>query len=294
MSRADWLRTFIAVYRNGSVTAGARTRGLSQPAASQQLAELSRAVGGAVFARSARGVTPTVRGRELYAQVAEPLDRLEAVLAGLDGGRIRHAAETLRVATTAELFEGHVLPRLAQMQVRITAVFGDDERVTNLVAVGDADVAITTSPPPRRPHLDTRPLNGSTFALVTASSVAPTTPLTTLAAVADWLSARNWLAYSHELPITRRFWASAFGRSFDARLALVAPDLRAVSAAVELGLGTTLLPTYICARPLAEGRLVRLYDVEDLVPAQEWFAITRHADTANAIITEAVQLLSAA
>ena len=293
MSRADWLRTFVAVYRSGSVTAGARVRGLSQPAASQQLAELSRAVGGAVFARTARGVSPTGRGRELYAQIAEPLDRLETVLADLDGGHIRPATTTLRVATTAELFEAHALPRLAAMPARITAVFGDDEHVAKLVVGGDADIAITTSPPPRRPHLDSRPLSGSTFALVAAPTVAPDQPLTTLEEVGSWLSAGTWLAYSHELPITRRFWTSAFGRSFDAQLALVAPDLRVVAAAVELGLGTTLLPTYICARPLAEGRLVRLYDVEDLVPAQEWFVVTRHADTANPIIAGAMQLLSA-
>ena len=292
MSRADWLRTFVAVYRSGSVTAGAKARGLSQPAASQQLAELSRAMGGPVFARTARGVAPTARGRDLYAQIAEPLDRLETVLAGLDGGRVRPSSATLRVASTAELFEGHVLPRLAAMEARLIAVFGDDDRVVDLVAVGEADVAITTSPPPRRPHLESRRLHGSTFALVTAASIAPAKPLTTLAAVADWLRGGNWLAYSHELPITRRFWTSAFGGTFDARLTLVAPDLRVVAAAVELGVGTTLLPTYICARPLAEGRLVRLYDVDDLVPAQEWFAVTRNADTANATIAQAVGLLS--
>ena len=292
MSRADWLRTFVAVYRSGSVTAGARSRGVSQPAASQQLAELSRAVGGAVFARTARGVAPTARGRDLYAQIAEPLDRLETVLAGLDGGRVRQPSATLRVASTAELFENHLLPRLAAMDVRIIAAFGDDDQVVDLVAVGEADVAITTSPPPRRPHLESRPLDGSSFALVTAATIAPHKPLTTLAAVADWLRAGDWLAYSHELPITRRFWTTAFGRTFDARLALVAPDLRVVATAVELGLGTTLLPTYICARPLAEGRLVSIYDIDGLVPAQQWFAVTRNADTANATITQAVQLLS--
>ena len=292
MSRADWLRTFVAVYRSGSVTAGARSRGLSQPAASQQLAELSRAVGGAVFARTARGVAPTARGRDLYAQIAEPLDRLETVLAGLDGGRVRDASAMLRVASTAELFEGHVLLRLAPMRARIIAAFGDDERVVDLVAVGEADLGITTSPPPRRPHLEHRRLDGSTFALVTAASLAPAQPLPTLEAVADWLRGGNWLAYSHELPITRRFWTTAFGRTFDARLALVAPDLRVVAAAVELGLGTTLLPTYICARPLAEGRLVRLYDVDGLVPAQEWYAVTRNADTANPVLAQGLQLLS--
>ena len=34
MSAAEWLRTFVAVYRSGSVSGGAAVRNLSQPAAS--------------------------------------------------------------------------------------------------------------------------------------------------------------------------------------------------------------------------------------------------------------------
>jgi DNA-binding transcriptional LysR family regulator len=118
MSRSEWLRTFVAVYRTGSVTVGARSRGLSQPAASQQLAALARAVGGPVVSRGPGGVLPTARGRELYAQVAEPLDRLEDVLADLDGGRLRRrdrpvrpgpatAAEGRRAVTTIQA-AGHI------------------------------------------------------------------------------------------------------------------------------------------------------------------------------------------
>ena len=43
MSRPEWLRTFLAIYRAGSVAEAARLRGLSQPATSQQLAALERA-----------------------------------------------------------------------------------------------------------------------------------------------------------------------------------------------------------------------------------------------------------
>ena len=71
MASAEWLRTFVAVYRAGSVTDGAALRSLSQPAASQQLRSLERAVGTPVFVRTPHGTDPTRRGRELYAAVAE-------------------------------------------------------------------------------------------------------------------------------------------------------------------------------------------------------------------------------
>ena len=124
MSRAEWLRTFVAVYRAGSVTSGARARGISQPAASQQLTALSKAAGAPVLARTRDGVSPTSRGRELYAQVAESLDQPETVLAGLDGGKLSPAALPIRVGCTAELLEAYLLPRITGWPSPVTAIFG--------------------------------------------------------------------------------------------------------------------------------------------------------------------------
>lgn len=104
MASPDWLRTFLAVYRTGSISAGAVQRGLSQPAASQQLAALERRVGLPLFTRTATGVEPTRRGRELHALVADSLDRLEPVLAGLDGGSLAAPPPPVRFGSSAEFF----------------------------------------------------------------------------------------------------------------------------------------------------------------------------------------------
>src|SRR5580658_2573117 len=103
MSRPEQLRTFVAVYRARSVTDGARERGLSQPAASQQLAALERAVGGPLFVRTPRGVEPTGRSVALYAETASALDQLEAVLGGLETAEPATTAP-LRLGSTAEFF----------------------------------------------------------------------------------------------------------------------------------------------------------------------------------------------
>src|SRR5271156_442234 len=112
MAAAEWLRTFVAVYRRGSVSGGAAERNLSQPAASQQLASLERRIGLPLFVRTPQGVEPTRRGRELHAQVAESLDRLEPVLAGIDGGSVTPEAHSIRFGSSAEFFSYAVVPRL--------------------------------------------------------------------------------------------------------------------------------------------------------------------------------------
>jgi DNA-binding transcriptional LysR family regulator len=275
MARSEWLRTFVAVYRAGSVSEGARQRSLSQPAASQQLAGLERSIGAPLFVRSPAGMTPTARGRELYGEVAEPLDRLQAVLAGLDAGRVRSGRDVVRLGTTAEYFAAVVVPRLAAAGVRVTAQFGPDPVLLELLERGDLDVTVTATPPSRRVAAAEQ-VGERRFVLVGAPGRRPPPAARRrIESLADWLSAQPWVSYSAELPVTRRFWQGVLGRGFAAELRLVAPDLRAVLSAVEHDIGVSLLPAFVCAEALRAGRVVELHPVGDLVPAEPLFAAAR-------------------
>lgn len=277
MAASEWLRTFVAIYRSGSVTAGAGLRGLSQPAASQQLAGLERNAGAPLFVRTAGGVEPTRRGRELYAQVAEQLDGLEPVLAGLDGGVGATPPPTIRFGSTAEYFSFEVVSRFDPSGPALIASFGSDGEVIELLERGELDVAVTSTTPARRSIAST-PLDTKRFVLVAPPEMVPSPALGSMEELAEWLLGKPWVAYSAELPLTRRFWLSGLGRPFAANLRLVAPDLRAVVNAVEHGHGISLLPTFVCAEELAGGRILELFPVAGTVPAQPWFACTRVGD----------------
>src|SRR6185437_4998614 len=284
MARTEWLRTFLAVYRAGSVTDGARQRQLSQPAASQQLAGLERSVGAALFVRTPTGVEPTARGRELYGEVADPLDRLEGIMAGLDVGSVPARPAAIRLGCTAEYFHADAVPRLAGLDLSITARFGDD-LLRDLVQ-GDLDVVVTATGPGRQAV--GRPVGERRFVLVAPQP--PDTPVRSLPALADWLTGRRWVAYSHELPITRRFWRESLGRPFAADLRLVAPDLRAVAAAVVAGMGVSILPTSVCADPLAAGTMVEVYPVD--IEAEPWMACTRPGDDGRPAVAAVLAALA--
>jgi DNA-binding transcriptional LysR family regulator len=137
---------------------------------------------------------------------------------------------------------------------------------------------VTSVSPGRRSTVAT-PVGMKRFVLVgpplTVASPAPAS----LEALGRWLAGRPWVAYSAELPMTRRFWLSSLGRPFSGDLRLVAPDLRAVAAAVEHGLGCSLLPDFACVDGLARGTMVELYPAAPDVPSEPWFACTRAADT---------------
>jgi DNA-binding transcriptional LysR family regulator len=280
MSDTEWLRSFLAVYRAGSVTDAAYHRGISQPAVSQHLAALERAVGSRLFVRKPGGVEPTSRGRDLYAAVTEPLDALEAVLRRIHGDQAHALDPPVRVGTSPEFFAAEVVPRLAGQQIAVVATFGNDGELFTLLDRGELDLAVTSTTPPRR-ALRAASIGAKHFVLVVAQKLAPKRSLGSLEELAAWVTEQPWASYSLELPITRRFWQNVLGRPFPGPPQLVAPDLRAVLRAVELGVGVSLLPTFVCAESLAEGRIVELYPVSDLVPEEPWFACSRVGEAAR-------------
>jgi DNA-binding transcriptional LysR family regulator len=290
MARTEWLRTFLAVYRAGSVTDGARQRLLSQPAASQQLAGLERSVGTALFVRTPTGVEPTPRGRELYGEIADPMDRLETVMAGLDAGRVPPRPAAVRLGSTAEYFQAEALPRLGGLDVSVTAHFADDAGLLRLLAHGDLDVAVTSSGPGRQAV--GRAVGEKRFVLVAAAAAIPARPLRSVAALGEWLTGRRWVAYSHELPITRRFWRDVLGRPFAADVRLVAPDLRAVAAAVVAGIGVSILPTFVCADALATGAMAEVFPVTDHIATEPWLACTRSGDDGRTAVAALLDALA--
>ncbi len=288
MAHAEWLRTFLAIYRSGSLTVAASQRSLSQPAVSHQLAALERSIGEPLFVRGRRGVEPTAQARELYARVAEPLSALEPVVRGLESGHLDRPRAVVRAGASPEYFAAELLPRLSQLGLRITARFGDDAQLVDLLLRGELDVIVTSTSSARRGLAFTE-AGTKRFVLVGAPSLQPTARLGSVAALGEWLDGIPWVSYSHELPLTRRFWVSVLGRPFAGDLQLVAPDLRAVAEAACLGLGVSLLPEFVCREALVAGRLVEIYPVSDLAPGEPWFVGVRAADAAEPALVAIAQ-----
>ena len=293
MSSTDKLRTFLAVYRTGSVTNGARQRRISQPAASQQLATLERSMGSPLFTRQGGGVRPTARGRELYESVAPALDRLEPVLRGMDGGRVEVVPASVRIGAPAEYFSARVVPALSGASASISAQFGDDREVMRLLEQGDVDVGLMSQPPGRR-QISAVAVGVERFVLVAAPALAPQRPLRSMDEAGEWLTGRPWVTYSPELPITRRFWQKALGRPFAGDLRLIAPDLRVVASAVVAGLGASLLPTFVVDDLIERAAVVELVAVSNLVPSQQWFAVTLSPDGDRDDVSEVMAALTGA
>lgn len=264
----DWYRSFIAIYRAGSVSRAARERGLSQPAMSHALAALEAALGTPLFERTSRGVRPTARGEALYAQVFDPLDRLEGVSRTLLPRSREPAA--FRLGATPEWLHEFALPRLAPLDVALAVTLGTDRELLAATENGDLDAAAVRTVPGRA--LQHRPLAEERFVLIAPPDLA----LLPAGDVAPQLNALPWVSYSEERPLTRRFFSQSLGARFAAVPRLVVPDLRSVVRAVELGLGVGIVPWFAAHRSLIEGRVRELMPLN--LPTERWLLAYRAVD----------------
>jgi DNA-binding transcriptional LysR family regulator len=265
----ELLRTFLAVHRVGTITGAAELLGLAQPTVTAQLRTLEQAVGRPLFDRLPRGVLPTPAGDELARRVAEPLDRLDAVLANETAAYRR----TVYLGGPAEILGERVLPALAGLVadgLDLRVSLGLPEQLLDELTAGRLDLVVA-SVRPRRRALVVDPFYDEEFALVAAPSWAEriTTPATP-----DALRSVPLVAYGEEAPILRRYWRTVFDTRLTRAPSLVVADLRGVLSAVLAGAGASVLPTYLCRAALAAGTL-RLLHEPPVPPLNTLFLATR-------------------
>lgn len=144
------LRTFLAVVETGGITTAAQALGLTQPAASQQLRELERAMGVRLLERVSGRSVPTAAGRALM----EPARRAQAAVEDARAvGAAHRSGEAGRVRLgTGATASIHLLPPvLAELNERMPGLeviiaTGNTPEMLRRVEEGDLDAALVTLP----------------------------------------------------------------------------------------------------------------------------------------------------
>jgi DNA-binding transcriptional LysR family regulator len=101
-------RSFLVVMREGSLSAAARTLGMTQPSVGRHMRELEAVLGAALFARSPQGLTPTELARELVPH-AQVMASAAAILQRTASAGREEISGTVRL-TASEVIGAEVLP----------------------------------------------------------------------------------------------------------------------------------------------------------------------------------------
>ncbi|WP_432014108.1 LysR family transcriptional regulator [Streptomyces cucumeris] len=259
------LKTFLATYRTGSLTAAARQVGLSQPTVTAQIRTLEQQVGQQLFRRLPRGVVPTTVADELAAEAAPHVDALVAIGERGFADHARPFTRPVHLGGPAELTGTRVLASLTPLirqglKLRVTLGLADD--LLAGLPEGRFDVVVSSIRPRGRAIVSV-PLTDEEFVLVAAPRTAAGLDGERLAREGPAaLRHLPLISYAEDLPIIRRYWRTVFGTRPAHSPAIVVPDLRAVLTAVVADAGISVLPRYLCAAELADGTLTPLLEPE--------------------------------
>jgi DNA-binding transcriptional LysR family regulator len=144
----DLARTFLAVFRHGSLSQAARALRLSQPTAGRHIAELEAALETVLFVRSPSGLVPTAAAADLLPHAEAMAAAAGAVVRSVSGA----ANDTTGVVriTASEVVGGEVLPPilagLRRAHAGITVELVLSNRNDDLLR-READIAVRMNPP---------------------------------------------------------------------------------------------------------------------------------------------------
>lgn len=224
------LRSFVAVVGCGSFTRAAASVHLTQSTVSQQMRRLEEQVGCALLDRSGRHVVTTVEGERLlgYAQrITQLMDEAVAQLAPSPG----HAA--VRLGVPEDFAARTLTPTFAAFadahpQVRLEVTSGLSRSLWQQFQQGGLDLALVKQRAGSAPGMARWP---EPLAWIDSRTrpAAARTPVPLVVFPQDGLYRSEM---THALDVAGRRW----------RIAYVSASLASLSAAVEDGLGVSLLP----------------------------------------------------
>jgi DNA-binding transcriptional LysR family regulator len=292
MTDFEWYRSFIAVYRAGTVTGAAQSRFLTQPAISQHIAALESAVGDTLFRRTPRKMVPTQHGKALYSRLAPAMDSLEKLSTNLRDNAVTEPP-TIRLGTPLDYFHEVGFDRLKDSNLQLQIELDDTEKMIDSLLRGKLDAVIATQQI-RSTTFDYTKIYQEEFCLVAhpdfVLSLNSRQTSRRKSEIERFLLEQRWISYSTELPIIRRFWHIAFKHRPNIDPAMVVPSLLLIRKAVEAGYGLSVLPRYICQESLRAGRLNIVWGPKEPMQNDIW-VVTRKVDRNKTKIEQFIELM---
>ncbi|MBG7371140.1 LysR family transcriptional regulator [Pseudomonas aeruginosa] len=271
MDLLQGIRTFVRVVEHGSFTQAARLLGTSPATVSRQVAGLEQALSARLLQRNTRSVVVTETGLRYYEHCKQILRTVAAAAADVEDSQ-SHPSGRLRVHAATALGLGHLMPLLADYLDRYPEVCVDLSLTQDSPALLDEglDMLVVLGRALPDSSLVAREL-GHVFSVACAAPAylerhgAPRSP---------------WELRHHRcLQIAGASGAQAWSFVRDGAEARV--EVRdvlkvnlpeAACLAASAGLGVCLLPGFVAARALQDGRLLRVLPDYRLLP-REVFAL---------------------
>ncbi len=241
------LRAFVAVAREGSVSAAARHLFRSQPAVTMAVRSLEHGLGARLMERAGRGIRLTAAGETLFRLVGPVLDDLEAT-----ERRFREALQgavtgPLRIVSDADGILYLLPPAIRAFlkdhpRVHVTVSQHEPAEALALLRAGKADVALC------RVEAAPRDLEWRRVLTADPMVIAPRRLRLRRGVSLEALSRHPLVGGPRTAALSERTLRAFAGHGLDPEVALAAENWETVKLYVGLGLGAAVVPGYCLQR----------------------------------------------
>lgn len=242
------LQIFEAVARTGSTVRAAEELSVTQSAISHQLKHLSQVLGEKLFEKSGRTLKLTERGSSLARELTQAFLNIGESLDAIIGSN----RDRVRIVVSSSFGTGRLVPNLAGFTARLPDITLDIFQSNNEPDPADAgaDVVVTASHvSPGFEAVDLVPENLIAVAAprlrLNQPAPAPTAFIST--SIADQSRGDDWSGFTALNGVRQEAWHNG-------RWIFCSHHSMALAVA-EAGEGIALVPDYLAARALQQGRL---------------------------------------
>jgi DNA-binding transcriptional LysR family regulator len=267
------LGAFVVTVECGNITKAARQLGVTQPAVSVAIQEIESTIGKALIDRSARPLSPTRAGRELYKRAVQVLAEVDRMLVAVRSVS-SYTMPSMRLGVAGPMMGSSWVFELQSFADELHVLGGLSIDLQQLLLDRKVDAAVLSDLPMYEvPDIERRQLLEEPFLLVVP-----------LSGQAQWRDA-TFREMAERLPLIRYSRRTTIGRAVDVylrRCALEVPrriefeTSNSVLEMVQAGLGWTIT-TPLC---IAESR-IRLSTVAirplEIAPAPRRLFLVHHA-----------------
>jgi DNA-binding transcriptional LysR family regulator len=252
------LKVFCDVVETRSFSRAARLNRITQSAVSQAIRGLESRFERRLLDRTPRAVRPTAAGEKLYEGARDVLARFAAVEAELREQEGRTAgAVTLASITSVGIHELQAyLREMLRLHpgVRVKLVYRTSDQVQEDVLQGDADVGLVAYPRARR-ELEMIRFGEDRLVLVAAPghplARQPRVPLAAL-------DRQPYVAFEKGVPTRAALDALLHRHGAAPKVVMELDNVETLKAAVEVGLGVSILPQASVDAEVGAGTLVQI------------------------------------
>lgn len=259
----EWLRTFIAIYETGTLSAAAQELFISQPGVSLHLSSLESFTGDKLFDRSARRMVPTEKGKMLYNCVLDPLKKMKVAEQHFHKRTLPDRA-TISVGMCFETFQYTLEEHINEMPFNLIIKFGEYPQMQQDLDNGLLDLIVTPQKGNQQ-NLEYRAFSKERIVLIAGrntdtAAIERLLKAKKLKEVTQLLKQELWYSTAADMDHLKNFWVNNFGQHPDFSPNYIVPNMSSIIRCLGNGTGFSVVPDFLCCQAIEAGMVKLLWE----------------------------------